>query len=73
MERHLVREGADGAWSIAIPRQQALEAGSAAAISESLSRSDPQSTRRNQMILDADLIRRVGREARAYVTIVGMG
>ena len=69
IERHLVTEGANGSWSITVPKWQKLEAGSAYAILCRISRSDPESDRRNRMTLDISLIRRVSEEGQAYVAI----
>lgn len=69
VEGHLVTEGKDGAWSITIPKWRTLTAETARAILDSLPRSDPESDRRNRMTLDAALIRRVGEEGTAFVTI----
>lgn len=69
VERHLVTEGANGTWSIAMPKWQKLEADSADAIVSRIPRSDPESGRRNRMMLDVSLIRRVNEEGQAYITI----
>ena len=69
IERHLVTEGANGTWSIDIPKWQKLDATSADPILRSVPRSDPESDRRNRMVLDAALIRRVSEEGQAYVSI----
>ena len=69
VERHLVTERAEGTWSISIPKWQKLEASSADAILDRIPRSDPESDRRNRMMLDVGFIRRVGEEGLAYVTI----
>jgi hypothetical protein len=52
-----------------MPKWQKLEAGSADAILRRIPRSDPESDRRNRMMLDLSLIRRVSEEGEAYVTI----
>ena len=69
IERHLVNEAAKGTWSIRVPKEQRLVAGSAVALLQSLPRSDPESDRRNRMALDVDLIRRVDDEGYAFVAI----
>lgn len=69
VERHLVTEGANGTWSIVMPKWQKLEGGSADAILRRIPRSDPESDRRNRMMLDLTLMRRVSEEGEAYVTI----
>jgi hypothetical protein len=69
IERHFVTEGAHGTWSIDIPKWQKLDATSADPILRSVPRSDPESDRRNRMVLDAVLIRRVSEEGQAYVSI----
>jgi len=69
VERHLVAEGTNDTWSIVMPKWQTLEAKSADAILNRLPRSDPESDRRNRMMLDIELIRRVDEEGSAFVTI----
>src|SRR5215467_6999544 len=65
IERHLVTEHTDSAWSITLHKWQKLDANSADPILRSLPRSD----RRKRMMLDAPLIRRVG----ALADIVAAG
>ena len=69
VERHLVTERPNRTWSIVMPKWQKLEAASADAILRRIPRSDPESDRRNRMMLDLSLIRRVSEEGQAYVTI----
>jgi Domain of unknown function (DUF4365) len=69
VERHLVTQGANGTFSMKMPQWQKLEAGSADAILRRIPRSDPESDRRNRMMLDLSLIRRVSEKGEAYVTI----
>lgn len=69
IERHLVAETEDGAWSISIPKWRTLTAEAERAILDSIPRSDAESDRRNRMTLDAALIRRVGEEGTAFVTV----
>ena len=57
VERHLVTEGPNGTFSMRMPKWQKLEAGSADAILSRIPRSDPESDRRNRMMLDLSLIR----------------
>lgn len=69
VERHLVTEATNGAWSITIPKWRILTEEAARSILDSIPRSDPESDRRNRMTLDAALIRRVAAEGTAFVTI----
>jgi Domain of unknown function (DUF4365) len=69
VERHLVTEGPKGTFSMKMPKWQKLEARSSDAILARIPRSDPESDRRNRMMLDLGLIRRVNEEGQAYVTI----
>jgi hypothetical protein len=59
IERHMVTEGNNGNWSIAVPGWQTLTGRSADAILQRVPRSDPESFRRHRMALDAAVIRQV--------------
>lgn len=69
VERHRARVTKNGSWSIEISPHAKLTVDSAQTILDSLPKSDPESTRRQRMALDVDLIRRASEEGEAYLRI----
>ncbi|MGF6256432.1 hypothetical protein [Ensifer sp. LBL] len=69
VERHLVKEEANGRWSLEVTPYQLLTSDSKELLLESFRRTDPESSRRNRMALDRELIQRVPDEEEVFVTI----